>query len=126
MPFAIPTLSIRKVKSHAGIEGNEHADTLAQKGQKEVCHAGRYAIPSTKISAVEYPHNLSKNSSPGNNLEILDANFSTLHETPGKIGQFPHCNSPHLQQSLNSDRSSLSTFSRNSSPTIHPFDLSDY
>ena len=126
MPFAIPTLSIRKVKSHAGIEGNEHADTLAQKGQKEVCHAGRYAIPSTKISAVEYLHNLSKNSSPGNNLEILDANFLTLHETPGKIGQFPHCNSPHLQQSLNSDRSSLSTSSRNSSPAIHPFDLSDY
>jgi ribonuclease HI len=41
-PIKAPTFSIRKVKAHAGIKGNEKADILAQMGQHQVCNSGRY------------------------------------------------------------------------------------
>ena len=128
-----PTFSIRKVKAHAGIKGNEKADMLAQMGQHEVCNSGRYSILSQNNSPTNYLHNTSKHSnlvskiSPNDNPKNLEVTH-IAHETSFE-DQFPHFSSisPSLQQQ--SDSSPLSpskSFRSSSSPTLHPFGLTDY
>ena len=56
-----PTFSIRKVKVHAGIKGNEKADILAhQMGQHQVCNSGRYFILPQNNLPTNCLHNFSK------------------------------------------------------------------
>jgi ribonuclease HI len=128
-----PIFSIRKVQAHAGIKGNERADMLAQMGQHEVCNSGRYSISFQNNSPSNYLHNTSKNSnlvskiSPNDNSKKLEVTH-IAHETPFE-GQFPHFSSisPSLQQQSDSSPSSLSkSFISSSSPTLHPFGLTDY
>ena len=127
-----PTFSIRKVQSHAGIKGNEKADMLAQMGQHEVCNSGRYSILSQNNSPNNYLHNASKNSNPVSKFSLND-NSKNLevtqiaHETSFQ-DQFPHFPSisPSLQLQSDSSPSSSSISSRSSSPTLHPFGLTEY
>ena len=127
-----PTFSIRKVQAHAGIKGNEKADMLAQMGQHEVCNSGRYSNLSQNNSPTNYLHNTSKNSNPVSKFSLND-NSKNLevtqiaHETSFQ-DQFPHFPSisPSLQLQSDSSPSSSSISSRSSSPTLHPFGLTEY
>jgi hypothetical protein len=53
--------SIRKVKAHVGIKGNEKAAMLAQMGQHKVCNSGRYFILPQNNLPTNCLHNSSKN-----------------------------------------------------------------
>ena len=128
----IPTISIRKVKAHSGIKGNEKADNLAELGQNKVCSLGRYSISSQNNLPINRPHDTSKNfevvskSSLNNNSKILEVTH-IAHETTFD-GQFPiySCISPSLHQQVDSSPLSSSSSSSSSSPTLHPFGLLDY
>ena len=130
--ISIPSISIRKVKAHSGIKGNEKADKLAELGQNKVCNLGRYSILSQNNSPINRPHDNSKNfdvvskSSLNVNSKILEVTH-IAHETSFD-GQFPNysCISPSLQQQVVSSPLSSSSSSRSSSPTLHPFGLLDY
>ena len=127
-----PTFSIRKVRAHAGIKGNEKVDMLAQMGQHEVCNSGRYSISSQNNSPTNYLHNTSKNSnlvckiSPNDNSKNLEVTH-IAHETSFE-GQFPYFSniSPSLQQQSDSSPSPSKSSTSSSSPTLHPFGLIDY
>jgi ribonuclease HI len=127
-----PTFSIRKVQAHAGIKGNEKADMLAQMGQHEVCNSGRYSNLPRNNSPTNYLRNTSKNSNPVSKFSLND-NSKKLevthiaHETSFQ-DQFPHFPSISSSLKLQSDSSpsSSSVSSTSSSPTLHPFGLTDY
>ena len=128
-----PTFSVHKVQAHAGIKGNERADMLAQMGQHKVCNSGRYStVSQNNNSPKNYLHNISTNSDPVTKFSLND-NSKKLevthiaHETSFE-DQFPHFSSisPSLQQQSDSSPSSSSDCSRSSSPTLHPFGLTEY
>ena len=128
----IPTISIRKVKAHSDIKGNEKADNLAELGQNKVCNLGRYTILSQNILPINRPHDTSKNfdvvskSSLNDNSKILEVTH-IAHETTFD-GQFPNYSyiSPSFHQQVDSSPLSSSSSSTSSSPTLHPFGLLDY
>ena len=130
-PIKAPTFSIRKVKAHAGIKGNEKADILAQMGQHQVCNSGRYFILPQSNLSTNCLHNFSKNFNGVSKLSLND-NSKNLevthiaHET--SIGdQFSNfCNLPSLQQQLHSSLSSPSSSSTASDPAEYPLGLKDY
>ena len=121
------------MKAHSGIIGNEKADMLAQLGQHNVCKSGRYSVLSQKNSPTNCLHNSSKNFDGMSKLSLNDnsKNLEVTHivpDTPSR-DQFPvrAVSSPSpLQQVNSSSPSSPSRFSISSSPTLHPFGLSDY
>ena len=130
-PIKAPTFSIRKVKAHAGIKGNEKADILAQMGQHQVCNSGRYFILPQSNLSTNCLHNSSKNFNGVSKLSLNDISKNLevthiAHET--SIGdQFSNfCNLPSLQQQLHSSLSSPSSSSTASDPAEYPLGLKDY
>jgi ribonuclease HI len=131
-PIKAPTFSIRKVKAHAGIKGNEKADMLAQMGQHQVCNSGRYLILPQYNLPTNCLHNSSKSFNGVSKLSLND-NSKNLevthiaHET--SIGeQFSNfcSNLPSLQQELHSSLSSPSSSSTASDPADYPLALKNY
>ena len=116
-PIKAPTFSIRKVKAHAGIKGNEKADMLAQMGQHQVCNSGRYLILPQYNLPTNCLHNSSKSFNGVSKLSLND-NSKNLevthiaHETSIGVQFSTFCsNLPSLQQELHSSLSSSSSSS---------------
>jgi ribonuclease HI len=132
IPMTAPTFSIRKVKAHAGIKGNEKADVLAQMGQHKVCNSGRYFILSQNNPPTNGLCNSSKNLNVVSELHLNDNSKNSEvthidHETSIE-SHFPNycCLSPPLQQQFHSGPPSPSSSSMSSDPAEYPLGLKDY